>query len=421
MLTVLFSFLIGLLAFYNYKIGKTYLYPPVIFSILWTGLLLALFLAGSMFYSITLETLIIYFLGTLAFSIGGFIAIAIFIKRGMSSVKIENDHNKSMREYKNYFINLTLLIAIIAFPFYYSRLTEIASYSGFENIWSAIRYETVYGDVRLGLWSYMVGFVRFGAAISFLEYRIKNTGKIRAIIFIVISLAYDLFSMARTGAFFLLFMIFGQEIIMRKRINFRSILLIFIIIFLIFSIPGVLLEKVGSPLFSPYENLRSIFNSIMVYSLGGLVAFDNVVNNSDFYSGPRIVTFRFFIALLNRLGLSSYYVPRYIPIITYTPAETNVYTIYFSYFLDYGIAGIIICMLLVGFLCSLIFVKAYFQKSPSYVFLYGMIVPSILVSSLNEAFITALSYWLQAFIFLFFIYIFPKCFFKTKIIKLESS
>jgi len=145
----------------------------------------------------------------------------------------------------------------------------------------------------------------------------------------------------------------------------------------------------------------------MVYLLGGVVAFDNVVKNTELYAGPRLTTFRFIFAFLDRIGLANYDLPKFIPVYTYTPAPTNVYTIYFSYFLDYGYMGIFILLFIIGFFSSTIFISAYFKRSKNGIFLYGMVISALLISNVNEAFFIPLSYWLQAVIFLFFVCKFP--------------
>jgi len=397
---LIFSAMLFSLAFFNYYVAGTYLYPPVIFSAYWAGVLFVLALSGKMFYSISYNTLFIYLMGALAFSTGAIVPVMMRRIKKIKAYNLKTIKNK----YSDVIINIGLIVSIFVFPYYCFKLYQIASLSGFSNLWVGLRYATVYGGARIGWLAYFIAFVRFLAVFSYIESKNVKSRKIRAYILIVLSLMYDLLSMGRTGAFSLILVLLGVKVVLDKKINFKSILIFAIISFIVFAIPAVLLGKGGSTENSLSENLRGVLNSIMVYLLGGVVAFDNVAKNPELYTGTRIITFRFFIALLNRIGLENYDLPSFIPIETYTPAPINVYTIFFSYFLDYGYMGIFILLFIIGFFSSTIFISAYFKKSKVGIFLYGMIIAALLVSNMGEAFFSALSYWLQAGIFLFFVY-----------------
>jgi len=97
-----------------------------------------------------------------------------------------------------------------------------------------------------------------------------------------------------------------------------------------------------------------------------------------------------------------------VPIYTDTPLPTNVYTIYYTYFLDYGYLGVFILMFIIGIFSSLVFKRAYIKKEKIYIFLYGMVFAGLIISCANEFFFTTVSYWIQAIIFLYIIYRFPK-------------
>jgi len=82
---------------------------------------------------------------------------------------------------------------------------------------------------------------------------------------IVLSLMYTLFSMERLGAVLLIFAILGVELISEKKVNFRFVLNLVIILLIVFAIPAILLGKGGGIGRSLLENLRGVLNSLMVY------------------------------------------------------------------------------------------------------------------------------------------------------------
>lgn len=91
---------------------------------------------------------------------------------------------------------------------------------------------------------------------------------------------------------------------------------------------------------------------ISVYFLAPLPAFDNVLNThidyiSDFHGE---YTLRFIIPFLQTLGFSVEGNPDPFNLHnwTYTPLPVNVYTIMFSYYVDWGYWGIIVFSILLG-------------------------------------------------------------------------
>ncbi len=172
-----------------------------------------------------------------------------------------------------------------------------------------------------------------------------------------------------------------------------------------FAIPAVLLGKGGSLGAGLTENLAGVLNSLQVYTLGGLVAFDSVVNFSFTFTDAYIPTLRFFYKIANLFGANIY-----IPVVNMqnvlTPQPTNVYTIYSSYFLDFGWGGIVIIPFALGLLSVLIYKQA-IKHNPEGIVLYGILLGSLVVSCANEAFLTALSSWLQAIVIMILLYKFP--------------
>src|SRR5690349_902937 len=77
MLLFCFSLAMGFLAVLNRYIGKTLLYPPAMLCGLWTFLLAALTLCGTYFYSISAETLTVYLVGAISFTLGGVLCLLI--------------------------------------------------------------------------------------------------------------------------------------------------------------------------------------------------------------------------------------------------------------------------------------------------------------------------------------------------------
>jgi oligosaccharide repeat unit polymerase len=386
----------------NKYVAKSFLYPPVIFAALWAGLLFALMLSGDTFYPISLETMFLYYLGALAFSLGGIMALAVpRCKSGQHALISEQ-----RRIFVHRMLKLGLIVLVAAFPFYLLQLQKISAASGFENFWMGLRYQITYGTgEKLGIFSYVIAIARFLALTAFYENYNARNRRLLTYAIIILAFTYDLLTVSRLGAMFLLFGLIGIAWIRSGKITWKPICIGVLAFLPLFSIAAILLGKGGNLNATFSENLFGVLKSLQVYTLGGLVAFDKVINNPSSFIGSQIPTFRFVFAVLNKFG-AHFDLPAFNTQFTFTPAPTNVYTIYFSYFLDFGWTGTMIIMFGLGIFLTLIYLTA-IRGNPQGAILYGIMFGSLMVSNANEAFLTALSYWLQAIIFTFLLYRWP--------------
>ena len=60
----------------NFGIAKNFLYPPALFTGVWLLSLIGVALSGNTFYAVSTGALLVYFIGALAFSIGGLLTFS---------------------------------------------------------------------------------------------------------------------------------------------------------------------------------------------------------------------------------------------------------------------------------------------------------------------------------------------------------
>ncbi|AOQ23310.1 hypothetical protein MTAT_18420 [Moorella thermoacetica] len=416
MILVFISALI-VLTIINKYIANSFLYPPAIFTALWAGLLFALMLSGDTFYPISLETLFLYFLGAFAFSLGGIMALLLVFrgKRGKHVVISEQ-----RRIFVQRMLKLGLTILVIAFPFYLLRLYQLSAASGLENFWIGLRYQTTYGTgEKFGIFSYLIATARFMALTAFYENYYSRSNRFLTYIIIIMAFIYDLLTAARLGAMLLLFGLIGIAWICSGKITWKPICIGVLAFLPLFSIAAILLGKGGNLNATFSENLLGVLKSLQVYTLGGLVAFNKAINSPLSFDDSYIPTLRFFFAVANRFG-ANFDLPTFNTQFTLTPEPTNVYTIYFSYFLDFGWTGVIIIMFGLGLLLTLIYRTA-IRGNPQGVILYGMMLGALMVSNANEAFLTSLSYWLQGILFTSLLYRWPLVTSREKLLNVNVS
>ena len=118
-----------------------------------------------------------------------------------------------------------------------------------------------------------------------------------------------------------------------------------------------MLAKTGSIDDTLLENMGNISSIFLQYLLGPLSAFDGFLDEPSYlHFGENV--FRTFYAILYNLGISSEPPTALIQEFVSVPFLTNVYTIYYTYILDFGIIGAFIFIFLFGLLHSSLFYKA---------------------------------------------------------------
>jgi oligosaccharide repeat unit polymerase len=163
--------------------------------------------------------------------------------------------------------------------------------------------------------------------------------------------------------------------------------------------------------FNKYANL---LNQNTVYDLtigklggyisGSLVAFQqwNKFNDLDFSLGTN--TFRFFYAILNRLGYDIE-VPKLVNdfITIGLNSNTNVYTIYYFYAQDFGLFYAMIIMLFLGIFHGFLY-KKMCSKNPYWVYWYALSCYPLFMQFFQDQYFSLLSTWLQYLVFGFILF-----------------
>jgi oligosaccharide repeat unit polymerase len=399
-MTGLVGFMLALLAMANASYANSCLYPPFIFTSVWSILLLGLTLAGNVFYPLSSLTLIIYFTGALSFSVGGVMALAIFNNQATMPKSVMVNRTDS---FLDKILNWGLAAQIVIAPLYIKRLLDISSLANVDSFLIGVRLQTSTGfrEDRFGIYSYIISIVRLLALTSFYEMDTTQSKKRRAYLYIAIALIYQLLTAARTGAILTLISLFIIAAFKTRKINIKAIVSGVAIFLLLFSIPAVLLNKGGSLEQGFVDNLASLMQSMRDYTLPSLVAFDKEVREQQGI-GTSFTSFRSIFVIANLFG-AHYEIPSAIPEYTATPVPTNLYTMYYFYYKDFGLSGTLFMMFFLGSVCTFLYTAARNNK-PAAIIMYSMIATSLILSGLSEPFLSSVSFWIQAILFVIILY-----------------
>ena len=390
MMTLVAGIFLALLAAVNFRVRRSLFYPPALYSAWWAVLLLVVFLSGDVFYPLSLKTLAIYILGAMAFTLGGLLRLLSHPSDAPAPPPSETQNRAANR-----FLILSALVLLVAFPFYWQRLQELKAASIFSDFWRAVRQQTSMDpsdNDPLGSFKYMLGVATFMAMVAVYQNDGSRRARIRTALVLGITLLYHFLTAARLGAMITLIGVLAVSRIRSGSIHWKSWCVGAVLLAIVFAVPAVLLNKGGDPLKSLEENVTGVLESLRHYTVSGLVAFNDVVDDPNVL--PRWLSFRFFFALGHSLGLGVDVPPLILPFAP-TPMPTNIYTIYASYFADFGLVGIAVLMCMHGFIVTTLY-QAAVRGRPEAVILFGLAASNLVLSAAGDGFLVGLSYWLQA-------------------------
>ena len=229
------------------------------------------------------------------------------------------------------------------------------------------------------------GYLRSAMIVVYLIELINSNpdNKKRRIAFFILNILTCIVTMAKSQLFLVVFS--SVVILYRKRmIRIRQLFIVAFVCLALFFLMQLLRMH--------DSNDFSMLNFLAIYILSGSVAFDEF-NPAGFNDGSNV--FRFFIALTNRLGLSN--ITANETILEYTTigpdSITNVYTLLFPYFVDFGYIGIVIFSVINGALCGYFYKKS--KNSEPALIMYAMLSYTIVFGFLGEILFANLSTFLQ--------------------------
>jgi oligosaccharide repeat unit polymerase len=286
-------------------------------------------------------------------------------------------------------------VPIIFLPLFLFRAWQIYISSNIDMFFVGLRTQLVYGDENYGVLIYLITIAVFNSVFRLTLNLDNKSSKIKTAISLIVAIIYSVFSTSRTAFFFLLLTILGLKIF-RSQFKLSNLVLFTLLCIGIYGIFDLLLAKSGSlddPLLDNMINIQEIF---LQYLLGPLAAFDRFLNEPSYlHLGENV--FRTFHAILYRLDVISAppqeLIQEFVPI----PFLTNVYTVYYTYILDFGLIGAFIFIFLIGLFHSSLFYKAK-TGDPYYIFFYAILVHPLITSFFNDQYFSILSHWIQYFL-----------------------
>ncbi len=398
-----FIFLQFLLFVANYQImKKKIMHPAVLFSLIWFSILLLHFIFKltllSELFPLSVSTFLVFFFGTLAFSLGGFIQTVIWQKQNSQTILVDSKNNDI-----NQLLRIVLLsIIVIGLPFYIRAAYRVFLASNIDNFFIGLRTELSYGDEDIGVVKYLTSFSFIVFAINLFAYfKHKNTiNRILLTVSLLLAFTYALFVTGRTLIFLLLCIYVGISYVLNNGVSIKKIGLLTGFFILFFISIGIMYGKGGDTENSLKENIRPAAEMTAIYLVSPLNAFEWETHHQLQINYEGNNSLRFFMKIGEQLHVvPNLKVDELVQPFVFVPYLTNVYTVYSPYIKDFGKLYAWLMIALFGFLHTWLYNKAVSTKNIRYTLYYSFLLFPLLISFFMDFYLTITSLWLQIIFF----------------------
>jgi oligosaccharide repeat unit polymerase len=384
-----------MLVYYNHLICKSLFYPPFLITVIWLIVFLIYFLIKIFnFYpldTISIKTSIYFIIGFLLFSISASFFYTIFEK---VFYRFNFDSSPSRVNIYPLFI-LSLIVVPLSIRDGYNRAIE--NYI-LDNLFVSLRYSySVEEESKLSFlsFSFIISIISSFNIYFNEHFGLQKNRFIKYVSFILLFIS-TLLSTGRT--YVLLILCFFITISLKDKNILPKVFKYLLSIFIIFILFGTLLNKNEGFSDSSTSFVRSSLESVSSYLVGGIVSFDKFLN-SNYQLSYGSETFRSFVLLGNKIGLTKMETGPLVKTYSQIPFDFNVYTIFYDYVKDFGIIFSFFLFLFYG--CITVFTFCYVKNSNSRFayLLYSIILYSSIMSFFQENFFTLAPFYIYMILF----------------------
>lgn len=329
--------------------ARSWLFPPATCAIYWAGVLLFSILIPFGDYYLSADAVMVFFLGSILFSIGGFISI-----RCIKQSKRPDIHPLRKESIQNFivFYNLFLLSLI---PFFFQALQAASTDLGIVEFATGVRF-ALGADDRTGIPRFFASLTSIGGILAYCAAWLHDgTRRDRLILSLAVlsPLSMNILTFSRTPIYLLLSGVISI-LIFRRTIRLWTVPVAVASGLFLMVLIGTVLGK-GPDFHAGKSPFYAFTEGIAIYIVGGPLGFSTVLKDPGMVGEPGL-SLRFFAQVAASLG-AEIDLPSHV--LGYVSGVLgNVYTIYFAYWLDGGWYGVILMATLAGFFCTALYLLA---------------------------------------------------------------
>ena len=381
--TILLGIVFLLFSFLGYLLDKKIFNPLFLVPFLWGVLLVSFELIPNDLFRLQEQFLKGIFIWVVSFCIGGLF----FLKMKIQAVDI----------YHKRLFDIYFYIVVVFAPMALVMLVVEAIQSGPELFFMRLRMINTGIDedvtFSLGKLGYIFNFTNVCCLLYTLYY--EKVSKRKYYVILIFAFLLSLVTLSRLSMVSLFISIFAilyvKGKLKKKHYGY------FFIIFFIFIIMITLMRNFS-------DEAVDFGNTFAIYLFAGMPAFDTLHLTHQEYVGENL--FRFYYAVADSFG-ATYEVKNTVLDYVNVPAPTNVYTILYPFYKDFGYWGIGIFGLLYGAMYNTLH-RGYIFRNGMCIILYAIILPYLFSEFLGEFIFTNFSSHLQIFGAVMIPYLFVK-------------
>lgn len=390
-MTVIIEAALFLNAIISYLYTRDIMHPAVIVSSLWTFIVVLYLNINHVLFPISLELYKLIFYWTITFC---------FFSLVSSSIPIRSFKTFTYKGLGN-IDKIYPLIIIFNIIFFILLYIYSGGFFSLADLRTKLVEEESYFPISLKIFIYINQF----SVVYFFCYIYKyiDSKKKRCLILAIIILLLSIIKSNKT-AFITLF--FGIIYLMKVKgqLTAKRFLIIFSVLLLFIALVMIFRGDTNNSDFS-------IWNYILIYLLSPLPAMDMIINHEILITDGAwgSSTFRFVYRVLDNLDINctlSFLSDGDPSEWVFVPLQTNVYTVLKSFYIDFGVFGILVFATILG----LIWGRLYRLQKKGYavfVIIYSTLIYSLYVQFFSDYFFGFFSVTLQNIIFSFIVFFYP--------------
>jgi oligosaccharide repeat unit polymerase len=299
------------------------------------------------------------------------------------------------------------LSVVVALPFLISHTRALGANASSGSFWKVVRSGYIEENELPGGALGIVNLAPVYIALSYIavyELTFKPRYRRRLLAFLALAFVFQLLTVARSNIMQFLVGAIAIVAIRRGRLPIRTTMVLAVVFLFLFGLFQFGLGKMESNWnASGNGRVASFVRSCAVYTAGPLVAFDKVIKY------PRHVrntwkVYKPFVRTANKFGAGLPELSQHLDYTSIAPGMiTNVYTFYFTYYVDFGLVGVLFAATLFGLVSATVYRMAR-SNSPLGVVLYALVVYGIVMSAFAESVCLEVQLWLKAALCVIFFY-----------------
>jgi oligosaccharide repeat unit polymerase len=377
----------------NWYLGKTFLYPPATFAGAWLFYLSLYAVAGNRFLPISERSLLFFLAGAVMMTLGGFLASFGYHLFGRADVKPRAPQRSAM----GWPLSALVVLLVAAFPFYVRYVLDLVASGPSGDFWFILRNQMISsyeGDAANQFHGIdnLVTLAAIVAMIACWEEDGSAKCRIRMYASALVGVLYQLGIASRSGAVSLLLALFAIRWLKKGKPS-RVAIVAFVstMLIVVFAMAWLLQKGDIDKKEAFVDNIGGLYDSFLLYAAGPPVAFDKMISDPTGVP-PTLSVSQPLLLFANKFG-ARFETPPSVPEFTTIGriGNQNAYTMYFSYVPEFGFAGALLLMVVLGAATTVVFISARHGNGTAAV-LCGFFFASAILSAFAEYYLLALNF-----------------------------